>query len=93
MISEVLKRELGMVWNMYTSRLCRNSVSVPEEDKQMLSVILERQRDRAHIAIKEIFYKVIQKRRKSTEKEDDILQTLIDASYKNGRALNDDEIE
>ncbi|KAF7702602.1 lanosterol 14-alpha demethylase isoform X2 [Silurus meridionalis] len=51
-----------------------------------------RQRDRAHIAIKQIFYKVIEKRRRSTEKEDDILQTLIDATYKDGRTLNDDEI-
>ncbi|TTZ70360.1 Lanosterol 14-alpha demethylase [Bagarius yarrelli] len=51
-----------------------------------------RQRDRAHIAIKEIFYKVIEKRRRSTEKKDDILQTLIDANYKDGRALTDDEI-
>ncbi|XP_017340690.1 lanosterol 14-alpha demethylase isoform X2 [Ictalurus punctatus] len=51
-----------------------------------------RQRDRAHKAIKQIFYEVIEKRRKSAEKEEDILQTLIDATYKDGRALNDDEI-
>ncbi|KAM9288362.1 LOW QUALITY PROTEIN: lanosterol 14-alpha demethylase [Cariama cristata] len=50
-----------------------------------------RRRDRAH-KIKSIFYKVIQKRRKSEEKEDDILQTLLDASYKDGRPLTDDEI-
>uniref|UniRef100_A0A8C4V6B5 Lanosterol 14-alpha demethylase n=1 Tax=Falco tinnunculus TaxID=100819 RepID=A0A8C4V6B5_FALTI len=51
-----------------------------------------RRRDRAHKEIKNIFYKVIQKRRKSEEKEDDMLQTLLDASYKDGRPLTDDEI-
>uniref|UniRef100_A0A672FVX8 Lanosterol 14-alpha demethylase n=1 Tax=Salarias fasciatus TaxID=181472 RepID=A0A672FVX8_SALFA len=51
-----------------------------------------RKRDKAHREIKNIFFKVIQKRRTSGEKVDDILQTLIDATYKNGRPLNDDEI-
>uniref|UniRef100_A0A672Z7N2 Lanosterol 14-alpha demethylase n=1 Tax=Sphaeramia orbicularis TaxID=375764 RepID=A0A672Z7N2_9TELE len=51
-----------------------------------------RKRDKAHREIKNIFYKVIQKRRKSQEKVDDILQTLIDATYKDGHPLNDDEI-
>uniref|UniRef100_A0A7N6F903 Lanosterol 14-alpha demethylase n=1 Tax=Anabas testudineus TaxID=64144 RepID=A0A7N6F903_ANATE len=51
-----------------------------------------RKRDRAHLEIKNIFYKVIQKRRSSGEKVDDILQTLIDATYKDGRPLSDDEI-
>lgn len=46
------------------------------------SVLNHRRRDRAHREIKKIFYKVIQKRRKSEEKEDDMLQTLLDASYK-----------
>ncbi|XP_020504276.1 lanosterol 14-alpha demethylase [Labrus bergylta] len=51
-----------------------------------------RKRDRAHIEIKNIFFKVIQKRRQSGEKVDDILQTLIDSTYKNGQPLNDNEI-
>ncbi|XP_018980366.1 lanosterol 14-alpha demethylase isoform X1 [Cyprinus carpio] len=51
-----------------------------------------RRRDRAHLEIKKIFYNVIKKRREATEKNDDILQTLIDATYKDGRPLNDDEI-
>uniref|UniRef100_A0AAY4C020 Lanosterol 14-alpha demethylase n=1 Tax=Denticeps clupeoides TaxID=299321 RepID=A0AAY4C020_9TELE len=51
-----------------------------------------RRRDRAHLEIKNIFYKVIQKRRESSEKEDDILQTLMEATYKDGRPLTDDEI-
>lgn len=41
-----------------------------------------RKRDKAHLEIKNIFFKVIQKRRKSGEKVDDMLQTLIDATYK-----------
>lgn len=41
-----------------------------------------RRRDRAHQAIKNIFYKAIQKRRNSKEKIDDFLQTLLDSTYK-----------
>uniref|UniRef100_A0A8C6PP64 Lanosterol 14-alpha demethylase n=1 Tax=Nothobranchius furzeri TaxID=105023 RepID=A0A8C6PP64_NOTFU len=51
-----------------------------------------RKRDRAHREIKNIFFKVIEKRRRSGDKADDILQTLIDATYKDGRPLNDNEI-
>ncbi|XP_077363808.1 lanosterol 14-alpha demethylase isoform X3 [Festucalex cinctus] len=51
-----------------------------------------RKRDKAHREIKNIFYKVIQKRRGSEEKVDDILQTLMDATYKDGRPLSDDEV-
>lgn len=41
-----------------------------------------RKRDKAHREIKKMFFKVIEKRRRSGEKVDDILQTLIDATYK-----------
>lgn len=41
-----------------------------------------RKRDKAHLEIKKMFFKVIEKRRQSGEKADDILQTLIDATYK-----------
>ncbi|KAM8980895.1 lanosterol 14-alpha demethylase [Sarcophilus harrisii] len=51
-----------------------------------------RRRDQAHQAIKNIFYKAIQKRRQSKEKSDDILQTLLESTYKDGRPLTDDEI-
>ncbi|XP_039593117.1 lanosterol 14-alpha demethylase isoform X2 [Polypterus senegalus] len=51
-----------------------------------------RRRDRAHKEIKNIFYKVIQKRRASGEREDDMLQTLLDATYKDGCPLSDNEI-
>lgn len=48
---------------------------------QMFFVVI-RKRDNAHREIKNIFYKVIQRRRSSGEKVDDFLQTLIDATYK-----------
>ncbi|ESO04014.1 hypothetical protein HELRODRAFT_157030 [Helobdella robusta] len=51
-----------------------------------------KRRDRAHRKMKELFLEAIRMRRSSQTKEDDMLQTLIDASYKNGRALSDDEI-
>ncbi|KAG8443164.1 hypothetical protein GDO86_011826 [Hymenochirus boettgeri] len=49
-------------------------------------------RDRAHKEIKNIFYQVIQKRRNSNERDNDMLQTLLDVSYKDGTPLSDDEI-
>ncbi|XP_020640832.3 lanosterol 14-alpha demethylase isoform X1 [Pogona vitticeps] len=51
-----------------------------------------RRRDRAHKKIKAIFHEIIQKRRQSLEKDDDMLQTLLDITYKDGRPLTDDEI-
>uniref|UniRef100_H3A3U5 Lanosterol 14-alpha demethylase n=1 Tax=Latimeria chalumnae TaxID=7897 RepID=H3A3U5_LATCH len=51
-----------------------------------------RRRDKAHREIKQIFYRVIQRRRQFGEKEDDMLQTLLDATYKDGHPLSDDEI-
>ncbi|KAK7109246.1 lanosterol 14-alpha demethylase-like [Littorina saxatilis] len=51
-----------------------------------------RKRDRAHQEVKRIFYEVIQQRRDSKEQEEDMLQTLIDSTYKSGRSLTDDEI-
>lgn len=50
--------------------------------KKLVLSFLYRRRDRAHREIKNIFYKVTQKRRSSGEKVDDMLQTLIDATYK-----------
>jgi len=51
-----------------------------------------RKRDAAHLKIKQIFYEAIAKRRASEEQEDDMLQSLIDAKYKDGRPLTDDEV-
>ncbi|XP_031235807.1 lanosterol 14-alpha demethylase isoform X2 [Mastomys coucha] len=57
-----------------------------------LTVLIKQRRDRAHREIKNIFYKAIQKRRLSKEPAEDILQTLLDSTYKDGRPLTDDEI-
>ncbi|KAJ1101004.1 hypothetical protein NDU88_006079 [Pleurodeles waltl] len=51
-----------------------------------------RKRDRAHREIKNIFYEVIRERKQSGKREDDMLQTLLDATYKDGHPLSDDEI-
>ncbi|KAI3388443.1 hypothetical protein SNEBB_011022 [Seison nebaliae] len=57
-----------------------------------------RVRDQAHLKIKAIFYKAINKRIQSLsdDKNDteytDMLQTLIEAKYKNGQRLTHDEI-
>ncbi|GFS12315.1 lanosterol 14-alpha demethylase [Elysia marginata] len=49
-------------------------------------------RDKAHIEVKNIFRKAIQKRRADPNPDDDMLQTLIESTYKSGRKLTDDEI-
>ncbi|XP_030741062.2 lanosterol 14-alpha demethylase isoform X1 [Echinops telfairi] len=51
-----------------------------------------RRRDRAHQEMKNLFCKAIQKRRQSENKTDDMLQTLLESTYKNGCFLTDDEI-
>ncbi|XP_077978360.1 lanosterol 14-alpha demethylase-like [Glandiceps talaboti] len=49
-------------------------------------------RDKAHREMKRLFYEAIAKRRESGEPEDDMLQTLLESTYKTGRKLSDDEI-
>ncbi|KAK6185974.1 hypothetical protein SNE40_008098 [Patella caerulea] len=51
-----------------------------------------RKRDRAHLEMKKIFHEVIENRRKNGNAEEDMLQTLITSTYKDGRPLTDDEI-
>lgn len=51
-----------------------------------------RKRDAAHLKVKQIFYDAIHQRKASGDREDDMLQTLLDAKYKDGRSLTDDEI-
>lgn len=41
-----------------------------------------RKRDSAHIKIKKMFYSVIAQRRASGQREDDMLQTLMEGTYK-----------
>ncbi|KAH9524509.1 hypothetical protein Btru_027053 [Bulinus truncatus] len=51
-----------------------------------------RKRDSAQREMKKIFHEVIQKRRANPNPDDDMLQTLITATYKTGKPLTDDEI-
>lgn len=51
-----------------------------------------RKRDKARKELGEIFGKVIRGRRAANVKESDMLQALIDAHYKEGRPLTEDEI-
>ena len=58
---------------------------MPESTALFFQVIFTldyRRRDRAHREIKNIFYKAIQNRRQSEEKMNDILQTLLESTYK-----------
>ena len=51
-----------------------------------------RSRDRARRRVVEIFSGIMAARRKSGADPDDFMQTLMNARYKDGRALSDDEI-
>ena len=49
-------------------------------------------RDRARQKVAELFSQVMRERRRSGTEPDDFMQTLMHARYKDGRALDDDEI-
>ncbi len=51
-----------------------------------------RTRDRARERVAELFSRIMTARRDSGARPDDFMQTLIQARYKDGRALSDDEI-
>ena len=57
-----------------------------------LPVPAHRSRDRARRRIAGIFSGVMAERRRSGTRPDDFMQTLMDARYKDGRALSDEEI-
>ena len=45
-------------------------------------ISFSRKRDAAHLKVKDIFYKAISERRAAVDHEDDMLQTLIESTYK-----------
>mmetsp|Transcript_13108 Transcript_13108/g.15840 ORF Transcript_13108/g.15840 Transcript_13108/m.15840 type:complete len:491 (-) Transcript_13108:705-2177(-) len=57
-----------------------------------LPIPAHRRRDKSRAELAAIFSKVINARRDKGVKEQDVLQSFIDARYKNGKGLKDDEI-
>eukprot|EP00241_Pyramimonas_parkeae_P001670 CAMPEP_0114245264 /NCGR_PEP_ID=MMETSP0058-20121206/11792_1 /TAXON_ID=36894 /ORGANISM="Pyramimonas parkeae, CCMP726" /LENGTH=484 /DNA_ID=CAMNT_0001358283 /DNA_START=463 /DNA_END=1917 /DNA_ORIENTATION=+ len=57
-----------------------------------LPIKAHRNRDYGRKELSKIFSKIINNRRASGETETDVLQAFIDARYKNGKGLTDDEI-
>lgn len=51
-----------------------------------------RRRDRARAKLAELFADIVRSRRSSGRAEDDVLQTFIDARYRDGRATTDGEV-
>ncbi len=51
-----------------------------------------RSRDRARKQVAEIFGRIMSARRRADARPDDFMQTLMDATYSDGRSLSDDEI-
>ncbi|MDE2893272.1 MAG: cytochrome P450 [Chloroflexota bacterium] len=51
-----------------------------------------RSRDRARVQVADLFSRIMTARRRAVDRPDDFMQSLMDASYSDGRALSDDEI-
>ncbi len=51
-----------------------------------------RKRDKARVRMVEMISEIVRDRKKHDRKGEDFLQTLMDSTYADGRALNDDEI-
>ena len=51
-----------------------------------------RSRDRARVQVADLFSRIMTARRHADDRPDDFMQSLMDASYSDGRALSDDEI-
>ncbi|MCY3852601.1 MAG: cytochrome P450 [Gammaproteobacteria bacterium] len=57
-----------------------------------LPIPAHRNRDRARRKVARLFSRIMAERRRTEARPDDFMQTLMDARYKDGRALSDDEI-
>lgn len=57
-----------------------------------LPIKAHRDRDRARVEIGELFKPIIRARRESGKREDDMLQWLVEAKYRNGDPFSDEEI-
>ena len=57
-----------------------------------LPIPAHRRRDKSRVKIGEMIKKIVAERKATGRKEDDILQSLLEARYSNGNALTDDEI-
>ncbi len=57
-----------------------------------LPIPAHRRRDRARVRMVELITDIVEHRRTSGYEGDDMLQSLMDASYKDGRKLSEDEI-
>ncbi|OQV16844.1 Lanosterol 14-alpha demethylase [Hypsibius exemplaris] len=87
-IREVLNEEVAQLYSDLDGGFSHEAWLLPA----WLPLPSFRRRDAAQKRIKEIFFNAIQKRRTSGRHAEDILQTLIEATYKDGRHLTDDEI-
>lgn len=89
-VRESMFREVASLYHDLDDGMRPLSVLFP-----YLPTAYHRKRDASRRALQRIFSSVIQARRASGAREDDILQALIDARYKNvygGRATTDEEI-
>jgi len=53
---------------------------------------VNRRRDRAHSKLSEIFTEIVRSRKCSNQVEEDVLQNLVDAKYKDGRSTTEEEV-
>ncbi|XP_067952054.1 lanosterol 14-alpha demethylase-like [Watersipora subatra] len=90
-IRSVLDEKVANLYNVLDQGFCPEAWLLPSSLHWIVPKL--RRRDAAHLELKEIFYKAIAKRRSSGVKGcSDMLQTLLDTPYKDGRYMTDDEI-
>ncbi|MES1908361.1 MAG: hypothetical protein MHM6MM_001314 [Cercozoa sp. M6MM] len=84
---ESLRHEFGSLYQDLSDGMSHLSYFLP-----YLPTKAHRQRDAARKRIGEVFKNVIKMRKASGVSEDGFLDVLLDARYRDGRKLNDDEI-
>jgi sterol 14-demethylase len=57
-----------------------------------IPIPVNRQRDRARIKLTEVLSEVVRSRKRFKRVEEDVLQRLIDSTYKDGRATTIEEV-
>lgn len=86
-VREVMFEEVAKYYHDLDMGMLPISVIAP-----YLPIEAHRKRDAARIELSRIFSKIIQNRRAKNIREEDVIQAFIDARYKDGRALTDDQI-
>ncbi|KAL6654838.1 hypothetical protein ACP70R_008303 [Stipagrostis hirtigluma subsp. patula] len=78
---------LTLFHELIDNSLCLTSVLFP-----YAPTLATRRRDRARAKLSKMFSEIVRSRKSSNRAEDDVLQSLIDARYKDGRPTTESEV-